>query len=182
VTELLLDESGPKRTITWFLPVVSDKVAGAPSSVEDLTSLLETGEHKRVIDAVMAKRIELIKTAEEHYVLGIVLEPEVVDAQKDIYSPEEVRQAAFRFMEQYRQMGLMHRAKVPDDRIAILESYISPTDFEMNGVHVKKGTWLLGIRVKDPELWAAIKSGDLTGYSIGGSAVRKPDTAVVQGG
>jgi hypothetical protein len=43
------------------------------------------------------------------YVLGIVLEPERVDAQQDIYSAAEVREAAHRFMEEYRNLGLMHR-------------------------------------------------------------------------
>ena len=34
-------------------------------------------------------------------VLGIVLEPEVVDAQGDIYTAEEIRAAAHRFMEDF---------------------------------------------------------------------------------
>ena len=44
--------------------------------------------------------------------LGIVLEPEVVDAQDDIYSAAEIREAAHRFMEEYRNIGLVHRGLV----------------------------------------------------------------------
>ena len=44
----------------------------------------------------------------------MVLEPEVVDAQGDIYSADEVRQAAHRFMEEFGGLGLMHRFRVND--------------------------------------------------------------------
>lgn len=44
----------------------------------------------------------LLKTGKERNVLGIVLEPETVDAEDDIYSAAEIRDAAHRFMEQYQ--------------------------------------------------------------------------------
>jgi len=121
--------------------------------------------------AVLGKRIPLLKTDEERYVLGIVLEPETVDAQNDIYSAAEVRDAAHRFMQEYQNIGLMHRELV-NSRVKILESYLAPTAFEIGGAHVRKGTWLLAVRVLDDELWARIRSGDISGLSIGGTARR----------
>ena len=115
--------------------------------------------------------IPLLKTGEERYVLGIVLEPETVDAQKDIYAAAEVREAAHRFMAEYQNVGLMHQDLV-NNRVKILESYLAPAAFELDGTQVRKGTWLLAVRVLDDQLWAQIKTGDLTGFSIGGSAVR----------
>ncbi len=109
--------------------------------------------------------------ADERYVLGIVLEPEVVDAQGDIYSAEEIRAAAHRFMEDFGGLGLMHRVLV-NDQVKVLECYLAPVDFELAGVPVRKGTWLLGVRVLSDELWAQVKDGGLTGFSIGGSARR----------
>lgn len=114
--------------------------------------------------------------AEERYVLGIVLEPEVVDAQSDIYSPEEIATSAHVFMEKFRTVGLMHKGAI-NDKVKILESYLAPVDFEVDGVPVKKGTWLMAVRVLDDDLWATVKEGGLTGFSIGGSAVRKPDAS-----
>lgn len=111
---------------------------------------------------------------DERYVLGIVLEPETEDSQKDIYSAEEIRQAAHKFMEQYGSIGLMHKVAL-GGRVAILESWIAPCDFDLNGQHVKKDTWMLAIRVKDDDLWDAVKKGELTGFSIGGSAIRRPE-------
>ncbi len=129
--------------------------------------------------AILDKRIPLLKTGEERYVLGVVLEPETVDAQNDIYSAAEVREAAHRFMQEYQNVGLMHRDLV-NDQVKILESYLAPASFEVSGTQVRKGTWLLAVRVLDDDLWTQIKNGELTGLSIGGSAIRNPSTSSLE--
>lgn len=118
---------------------------------------------------------KLLKTAEERYVLGVVLAPETADSQGDIYSHDEVRKAAHDYMETAGALGRQHREIVAKDKLRILESYISPADFEADGEHVTKGTWLMGIRVVDDDLWGGIKKGDFTGFSIGGAAIRRPE-------
>jgi DNA adenine methylase len=127
--------------------------------------------YKRVIDLGQS----IIKRAEEErYTLGVVLEPDVVDAQNDRYSKEEVRRACHRFAEFYLNAGLMHR-ELANGRIVILENYLAPCDFVAdNGEAVKEGTWLQGRGYRDDEIWQKIKNGELTGLSIGGSAIRKP--------
>ena len=72
--------------------------------------------------------------------------------ERGLYSPDEIRQAAHRFMEEFGGIGLMHRLAV-NDQVKVLESYVAPVDFEVAGVPVKKGTWLLGVRVLSDELW-----------------------------
>jgi hypothetical protein len=123
---------------------------------------------------LLARETRLLKTAEERFVLGIVLEPEERDAQGDIYSEAEVQTAAHRFMEAFQNMGLMHRELV-NGRVRILESYIERGEPEIDGFKVKRGTWMLATRIADDGLWNAVKTGKITGYSIGGSAVRVPD-------
>ncbi len=128
---------------------------------------------------VFDKTTQLVKGLDpndERYVLGIVLEPEVVDAQGDIYSADEIRAAAHRFMEEFGGLGLMHRLRV-NDQVKVLESYLAPTDFTVGELTVRKGTWMLAVRVLSDELWDRVKSGDLTGFSIGGSARRVPEPA-----
>lgn len=124
-----------------------------------------------------AKALSIIRTVskadEERYVLGIVLEPDVVDAQSDTYNSDEVRNAEHVFMERYRNMGLMHKGFVNED-VKILESYIAPVDFDLGGIKVKKGTWLMAVRVLSDKLWDQVKGGGLTGFSIGGNAIRVP--------
>ena len=111
---------------------------------------------------------------DERYVLGVVLVPERLDAQGDIYSHEEVGQAAHRFMEEFGGLGLMHRLRV-NDQVKVLESYIAPTAFRVGDVAIAKGTWLLAVRVLSDDLWGRVKDGELTGFSIGGSARRVPE-------
>ncbi|MCG8419638.1 MAG: XkdF-like putative serine protease domain-containing protein, partial [Proteobacteria bacterium] len=118
--------------------------------------------------------IKGIDPEDERYVLGIVLEPEVVDAQGDIYSAAEIRQAAHRFMEEFGGLGLMHTFRV-NSEVKVLENYLAPTDLSIGDVAVRKGTWLLAVRVLSEELWEQVKNGELTGFSIGGSARRVPE-------
>jgi len=128
--------------------------------------------------ATFAKSIPLIKgtdPGDERFVLGVVLEPEVVDAQGDIYSADEVRQAAHRFMEEFGGLGLMHRMRV-NGQVKVLESYLAPSDLAIGDATVRKGTWLLAVRILSDELWSEVKDGQLTGFSIGGSARRLPET------
>ena len=64
--------------------------------------------------------------------LGVVLEPDVVDAQGDIYSAEEVRRAAHRFMEEFGGLGVMHRFRA-NDQVKVLESFLAPADMNIGG-------------------------------------------------
>lgn len=119
--------------------------------------------------------------AEERYVLGIVLEPEVADAQGDIYSAEEIRKAAHRFMEEYSGRMVVQHARdeagepVPEPSIKVLETYLAPVGFEVGEQKVKAGTWLLAARFQDDALWKSVKDGGLTGWSIGGWAKSTPE-------
>lgn len=156
----------PSARVTWVeSPPLTPSPAATPRAAEAAP----------LSDTVVKRFAHVRKDgAEERYVLGIVLEPEVVDAQSDIYSAAEIAQSAHTFMEKFRTVGLMHKGSI-NDKVKILESYLAPVDFEVDGVPVKKGTWLMAVRVLDDDLWAAVKEGGLTGFSIGGSAVRKPE-------
>jgi len=142
-------------------------------------------EDQKAFDEVLQKKLPLLKTEkstdDERFVLGVVLEPNDgtegapldPDTQKDIYSAEDIRESAHKFMEKFRNIGLMHKGVI-NSKVKILESYVAPVEMNVNGTKVRKGTWLLAVRVLDDALWRAIKRGDLTGFSIGGSALRKP--------
>lgn len=54
----------------------------------------------------------------------------------------------------------------------VVECYIAPVDFELDGEQVKKGSWLAGI-VWDADSFAKIESGEWTGYSMGGWAKKE---------
>lgn len=114
---------------------------------------------------------------EERFVLGIVLEPDVIDSQSDTYDAATIRAAAHGYMQYYRNVGLQHAAYVTG-KIEVLESYLAPVNMVVEGQTIKAGTWLMGLRFVDPALWAQVKSGALTGLSIGGTAIREPEPNV----
>lgn len=124
------------------------------------------------------KSVRLLKASatesEERFVLGVVLEPETVDLQGDVYSAGEVRKAAHAWMAYFQEAGIQHERSA-GGRVQILESYLAPVDFEIGGQQVKAGTWLLGVRVVDDILWSRVKAGEFTGFSIGGYAVSTPE-------
>ncbi len=105
--------------------------------------------------------------------MGVVLEPDEVDAQNDTISAETIRKAAHGFMAHYQNMGLQHKM-LANDKVQLLESYIAPVDMEVNGDRIKAGSWVMATKYNDDELWAAVKAGGFTGYSIGGFAKRRP--------
>lgn len=60
-------------------------------------------------------------------------------------------------MEEYQNVGLMHQDLV-NGRVKILESYLAPTSFQLDGAQIRQGTWLLAVRVFDDEAWGRSRS------------------------
>ncbi len=130
-----------------------------------------------VIEKALSRQVHLLKTTEEQYVLGVVLEPlkemGMTDTQKDTYSALEVRQACHKFMEDYGTMGLQHQVNV-SGLVKVVENTITRVDEVIDGEPVTAGTWLMGLRIRDAGLWKRVKNGEITGLSIGGVAQRTP--------
>lgn len=119
-----------------------------------------------------ARVIQIGKAAEdERYVLGIVLEPEVVDSQGDIYSADEIKKAAYAYMSDFQNIGLQHKQLI-NNKVTLLESYLAPVDMEIHGSVIRAGTWMMAVRFEDHALWSDVKLGRLTGFSIGGLATK----------
>ena len=123
---------------------------------------------------------------EERIVFSPVLEPNdgddgaplKPDKENEIYSAPTIRKTAHYWMENGGVVGLMHRFDVSQN-VSILETYIVPVDFTfVNGkkkYKVKKGTWLLTVRINDDDMWKAIKSGKLGAFSVGGEAIKRKE-------
>lgn len=149
----------------------------APIDLTIGVGVYSVGKASAETERVLQRPIPVFKTAEERFVLGIVLEPtkelNKPDSQNDVYSADEVREAAYGFMEDYQAIGLQHRDDITD-HVRILLNWIALEDTVIAGQDVAKGTWLLGLRILDDELWSSIKDGTCTGFSIGGVASRAP--------
>lgn len=149
-----------------------------PQKVEAL------GEDDIPINEVVKRDVRLIRESQriqkatdgsdERFVFGVVLVPEDVDSQGDIYDQATVRNAAHSFLERFGgTMKLMHQGR-PVTGLVVLESYVSRAEETHGEETFPIGTWFLAVRVRDDGLWEAIKRGDFTGFSIGGTAMREP--------
>ncbi|MCK4517854.1 hypothetical protein KAT92_03700 [Candidatus Babeliales bacterium] len=122
--------------------------------------------------AELKKEARIVKADddEKQFVLGVVLEPMDVDTQEDIMIPADIETTAHDYLAKRRVVGFRHSEKA---EAVVVESYIAPVDFVLDGEQVKKGSWLLGIIIEDDELWRQVKDGEINGFSVGGFGRRE---------
>ncbi len=114
--------------------------------------------------------IPIIKiNLDERLAGGAVYAPDVTDLQGDSASPDEIRKACHNFSINKGKMGIMHEEDATE-KVTIVENYIAPVNFHLNGHYIRKGTWMLVVKIHDDALWERVKSGELTGFSMGGRA------------
>jgi hypothetical protein len=102
------------------------------------------------------------------------------DGYRDFAGRDAVREAAHNYIRKSRKVGAWH-ADGTDGAGEVVESYLAPYDGAMTAVDgskqiIKEGDWMLGI-IWEPDTWALIKQGLITGVSMQGSAVRRVPSA-----
>lgn len=97
---------------------------------------------------------------------------EIVDYQEDIIEPEELENAAYKFVELYREGGEMHER----GGAAVLVESIVFTKEKMKAIGIPEGIlpigWWIGFKVLDKEVWEKVKDGTYPMFSIEGEAER----------
>jgi hypothetical protein len=116
---------------------------------------------------------DLAGAEDQRFVLGVVMEPDVVDAHGEYASAETIQKACYEWIESYGILGLQHQTVV-NDKVKLLENYIALNDITIGDEVIKKGSWVMAVRYLDDDLWQAVKSGEISGFSIGGYARRVP--------
>lgn len=123
------------------------------------------------------KKRVFLESDERHMVYGAALIPD-----KDIYrnngeqefyisfTKESIEKMSQDFMKNYRQneVTLDHEEMAND--ITITESWLveDPYKDKANalGINVPKGTWMVGMKVNQIDVWERVKSGELKGFSV----------------
>ncbi len=176
IDKMSIDLRDGQKSMRWASPTVVEILRDTyPDTFDDVVAIARPHEVTNIFHRYIEPDQAIIeKKDDERFTLGVVLEPGIKDAQNDMYSADEVRRACHRFAEYFGNAGLMHQ-EIANGRIVIVENYISPCTFTAdNGELVRKGSWLQGRKYNDETIWKKIKDGELTGLSIGGSAIRKP--------
>lgn len=113
------------------------------------------------------------KVAAEQIVSGVVYEPDVIDADGDWTSVDEIEKAMMSYMENYQEVRFQHGQKVVN--AAVVECFIVRESFREGGQLVRKGSWYQTVKVRDKALWSKIEKGEITGFSMGGLAEVEDD-------
>ena len=139
-----------------------------PAIESDFVALSEQKEEK--IQA-------FLESNERHMVYGAALIPD-----KDIYrnngeqefyisfTKESIEKMSQDFMKEYRQneVTLDHQEMAND--ITITESWLveDPYRDKANalGINVPQGTWMIGMKVNQIDVWDRVKAGELKGFSV----------------
>ena len=121
------------------------------------------------------KEVKIIKGEDEEQklVYGVVYEPgsadnpETHDSHGDFMEASDIEKSAHNFILKYRNIDTQHDFNAGAGEV--VESYIAPTDMEVNGETIIKGSWVLVTKATE-EIWESIQKGDFTGYSLAGVA------------
>lgn len=106
----------------------------------------------------------------------------VVDSQADYIHPDDLEDAAYRYVMKSRKGGDMHRRStddsggdVPFHVSDLVESFVlTPEKIEKMGLPSNTQTgWWVGFKFHDDDAWSDIKKGKRTGFSIHGRGHRR---------
>lgn len=118
-----------------------------------------------------------LSSDERHVCYGPVLIP-----NKDIFrkndeeeyylnfSEESIVKMSQEFMDNYKQHEIKLDHSTSADEVYIVESWIVEDSYRDKsnalGINVPKGTWMVGAKVNNIDVWERVKSGSLKGFSV----------------
>lgn len=113
-------------------------------------------------------------SSKRQIVYCVVLSPEESDEQEDYMTAEDIELACHRYMLNSRVVGVNHTKAINAKPV---ECYIMPMDMEWDGGQygpqkVKKGSWVVGLKIFDKSEWAKVENGDYEGVSVSGVGLR----------
>lgn len=96
----------------------------------------------------------------------------VVDQEGDVIFEDDLLEAAHAFMLESRAAGDSHIFdKISGD---VVESMVFTEDLQNAlGIDLGQVGWMIGVKVKDEEVWKKLKTGEYKMFSIGGGGQRE---------
>lgn len=139
-------------------------------------------------DSKILKRHEfkVYKTDEKMLVFGwasIAIRTDgeqILDLQNDIIDPEDLEEAAYEYVLNFRDGGEEHNPDLRKKARLIESCVFTKEKMQAMGIpeNIVPEGWWIGFKVDDDEAWEKIKNGTYQMFSIEGTATREP----VEGG
>jgi hypothetical protein len=109
---------------------------------------------------------------EQQVVFGEVYAPGFPDSQGDFMTAETIREMAYGFMQKSGLNKIDMNHSQQECGAYVVESFIAGDDDPT----FIPGSWVVGVKVPDPQIWGLVKSGELNGFSLDGFGVRVATT------
>lgn len=120
------------------------------------------------------RTVDIVKVDQkERIVGGVVYAPNMIDAQGDWTDEAEICKAMYNFMEEVQSFDLMHEGS--ERNVVILECFQPEIQTLKGGKTIPAGCMWVTVRINDEEMWKRIDGGEITGFSIEGSATGMMD-------
>jgi hypothetical protein len=112
---------------------------------------------------------------EKQIVYGEVYAPDVVDSHGDAMNADEIEKLAHAFLAKSlnANIDIMHDNKPV--KASVVESFVA----DGHNPLYAKGSWVLGTKIYDADLWEDIKKGVYNGYSMEVMVRKNPKTVEV---
>lgn len=111
--------------------------------------------------------------SERRRVFGIALEANREDIQGDIVSDLDLEDASCRAVLKGTAAGVMHEKTDGIGKLCasfpLTAEIQKALDIDLGG----RSVWLVGLQIDDADTWQAVKDGEFSGFSIGGTGTRK---------
>lgn len=113
----------------------------------------------------------------EQVVFAEVLVPDVVNSYGDVYTREAIVEFAYEFARQGYGLDIDHdNVDVTGTKYYVAESFIA-RDGDPDFID---GSWVVGVKVTDSELWQRILDGEINGFSFEAEVSMQPVTFLAQ--
>lgn len=97
----------------------------------------------------------------EQVVAAEVLIPDIPNCYGDVYTREAIKEFCYQFAIQGYGIDLQHDNNDVTGKVVVVESFIArPGDPEFI-----EGSWVVAMKILDPEIWQQVLDGDINGYS-----------------
>lgn len=97
----------------------------------------------------------------DQVVLAEVLVPEVANVFADYWTRDAIKEAAYLFMREGFGIDVEHDNIDRTGDVYLVESFIvRPGDPDFI-----EGSWVVGLRIEDPDLWQQVLDGEINGFS-----------------
>lgn len=118
----------------------------------------------------------VIKSEDERLVYAEVYAPLHVDTDGECMTKDEIKKAAHDFLASGRTNKIDVSHNREESGCLVVESFLARKNDPDGFVD---GSWVMGVKVLPDDLWSEIKSGELNGFSFGGSVHKVPARANV---